>query len=60
MLEYTVKRWNIYMGALTVNDVEVLQYITTQIIKFSVKNFFSKCEQIRRKLRICTHLLKES
>ena len=23
--------------------------------KFSVKDFFSKCEQTRRKLRICSH-----
>ena len=27
--------------------------------KFSIKNFFSKCEQICRKLRICSHLLKK-
>ena len=27
---------------------------------FSIKNFFSKCEQIRWKLRICSHLLKKS
>ena len=29
-------------------------------MKFSIKNFFSKCDQIRRKLRICSHLLKKS
>ena len=29
-------------------------------IKFSVKNFFSKCAQTRRKLRIWSHLLKKS
>ena len=29
-------------------------------MKFSVKNLFSKCEQIRRKLWICSHLLKKS
>ena len=28
--------------------------------KFSIKDFFSKCEQICRKLRICSHLLKKS
>ena len=27
--------------------------------KFSIKNFFSKCNQIRRKLRIWSHLLKK-
>ena len=33
---------------------------TTQKIKFSIKDFFSKCDQIRRKLRIWSHLLKKS
>ena len=28
-------------------------------MKFSTKNFFSKCDQIRRKLRIWSHLPKE-
>ena len=32
---------------------------TTQV-KFSIKDFFSKCDQIRRKLRIWSHLLKKS
>ena len=32
---------------------------TAQEIKFSIKDFFSKCDQIRRKLRICSHLLKK-
>ena len=29
-------------------------------MKFSVKDFFSKCDQILRKLRIWPHLLKKS
>ena len=29
-------------------------------MKFSVKDFFSKCDQIRRKLQILSHLLKKS
>ena len=33
---------------------------TAQKMKFSVKEFFSKCDQIRRKLRIWSHLLKNS
>ena len=28
--------------------------------KFSIKDFFSKCDQFRRKLRIWSHLLKKS
>ena len=33
---------------------------TSQKMKFSIKDFFSKCDQIRRKLRIWLHLLKKS
>ena len=33
---------------------------TAQKMKFFMKDFFSKCDQIRRKLRIWSHLLKKS
>ena len=33
---------------------------TAQKVKFPIKDFFSKCDQIRRKLRIWPHLLKKS
>ena len=33
--------------------------ITAQKMKFSIKDFFSICDQIRRKLRIWSHLLKK-
>ena len=33
---------------------------TAQKINFPIKYFFSKCEQIRRELRIWSHLLKKS
>ena len=33
---------------------------TAQKIKFSIKDVISKCDQIRRKLRIWSHLLKKS
>ena len=33
---------------------------TSQKMKFSIKDFFSECDQIRRKLRIWSHLLKKS
>ena len=32
---------------------------TKQIIKFSIKDYFSKCEQIRSFLRFWSHLLKK-
>ena len=35
-------------------------YYTAQKMKFSIKDFFSKCDQILRKLRIWSHLLKKS
>ena len=33
---------------------------TTQKMKFFIKDFFSKCDQIRSFLRIWSHLLKKS
>ena len=33
---------------------------TSQKMKFSIKDFFSKCDQIRSFLRIWSHLLKKS
>ena len=35
-------------------------FVIAQKIKFSVKDFFSKCDQIRSYLRIWSHLLKKS
>ena len=34
--------------------------ITAQKMKFSIKNFLSKCDEIGRKLWIWSHLLKKS
>ena len=36
------------------------KHVTAQKLKFSIKDFYSKCDQIRRKLWICSHLLKKS
>ena len=33
---------------------------SSYLAKFSIKNFFNKCDQIRRKLRIWSHLVKKS
>ena len=38
----------------------LVKSVTAQKIKFSIKDYFSKCDQIRRKLRIWSHLLKKS
>ena len=36
-----------------------LYYVTAQKLKFSIKDFLSKCDQIRSFLRIWSHLLKK-
>ena len=33
---------------------------TAHKMQFSIKDFISKCDQIRRKLRVWSHLLKKS
>ena len=40
--------------------IAMKDFYTSQKMKFSKKDFFSKCDQIRRKLRIWSHLLKKS
>ena len=40
--------------------VYVTRSYTAQKMKFSIMEFFSKCDQIRRKLQIWSHLLKRS
>ena len=49
-----------WIGLTTLVDVRFLENTTAQKIKFSKMGFFRKCEQIRRKLRIWSHLLKKS
>ena len=44
----------------TTDNVINLAMCTAQKMKFSIEDFFSKCHQIRRKLRIWSHLLKKS
>ena len=44
-----------------VADTKVIfGYNTAQKLKYSIKDFFSKCDQIRRKLRIWSYLPKKS
>ena len=39
---------------------ELFLQITAQKMKFSIKDFFSKCDQIRSFQRIWSHFLKKS
>ena len=47
-----IKNWR-HISVLNVD------YDTAQKMKFSIKDFFSKCGQIRSLLRIWSHLLKK-
>ena len=42
------------------SELERKRKSTAQKMKCSIKDFFSKCDQIRRNLRIWSHLLKKS
>ena len=44
----------------TGEDQDYVISYSAKKMKFSIKDFFSKCEQIRRKLQIRSHLLKKS
>ena len=39
---------------------QFFQWNTAHKMKFSITDFFSKCDQVRRKLQIWSHLLKKS
>ena len=41
-------------------SIQINKGITVQKMKFSIMDFFSKCDQIRMKLGIWPHLLKKS
>ena len=49
--------WNWPIKSLV---MEHWQVYTAQKMKFPTKDFFSKCDQIRCILRMCSHLLKKS
>ena len=40
--------------------IDPMAIVSASLMKFSIRDFFSKCEQICRKLRIWSHLLKKS
>ena len=41
-------------------EIKFFYSVFVNTAKFSIKNFFSNCDQIRRKLPIWSHLLKKS
>ena len=63
-LQYSVvctqKQEAIYYWKWLILKKLFLRFDTAQKMKFSIKNFFSKCGQIRSFFRIWSHLLKKS
>ena len=60
---YLTHSWilcHIWISVILSQRVTFTSSMTAQTMKISVKDFFSKSEQICRKLRICSHLLKIS
>ena len=55
MSKIHVTSWRHYKQTLAVTE-----YDTPLKVKFSIRDFLSKCDQIRSLLRISTHLLKKS
>ena len=51
--------WQVTLRELSVHNLYAKNY-TAQKMKFSIKDFFSKCDQIRSFLPIWSHLLKKS
>ena len=49
----------IHTDIAVIEDI-IVRVLTAQKLKFSIKDFFSKCDKIRRKMRIWSHLLKKS
>ena len=47
-------------GSATYFSVILMLTVSAQKMKFSIKDLFSKCDQIRSFLRIWSHLLKKS
>ena len=52
-------KWT-YEGKSQTRDIRQCSFITAQKMKFSIKDFFSKSDQIRSFLRVWSHLLKIS
>ena len=51
---------NVYLSNIMSEKPWMYYYHCTKNEVFHIKDFFSKCDQIHRKLRIWSHLLKKS
>ena len=53
-----MKYWGVIFTHVMIQLSLIIKF-TAQKIKFFIKDFFSKCDQIRRKLWIWSHLLNK-
>ena len=58
-LSYRNKSIDLLCQSMQINELVTI-WCSAQKMSFSIKNFFSKCDQIRKKLWIWSHLLKKS
>ena len=59
LINYTIINYALYTKYHR-KKIKLIAINDAQKMKFSIKDFFSKCDQIRRKLRIWSYLLKIS
>ena len=61
LLQIAVEGMNRYWNSILGRSFYAYNFYfaLTKILKFSVKDFFGNCDQIRRKLRIWSHQLKK-
>ena len=57
---YGLDRFLYFLSFFLDNRKQTTKVNTAQKMKFSIKDFFSKCDQTYKKLRIWSHLLKKS
>ena len=57
---YGLDRFLYFLSFFLDNRKQTTKVNTAQKMKFSIKDFFSKCDQTHKKLRIWSHLLKKS
>ena len=50
--------WSQFQVHRIVHSLVLVKLITVEKMKFSIKDFFCKCDQIPRKLQIWSHLMK--
>ena len=60
MNKYDANFLIVFKQVFSTRDTPKKTVNTAQKMKFSIKDFSNKCDQIRRKLQIWSHLLKKS